>query len=93
MILASDQGTIVTVNGGKNWSSWNNQPTAQLYNVTTDNRSPYWIYGAQQDSNNNGGSAASAGPNGGPRHLRYRMGDGVPWGRKRRRSGESAGEG
>lgn len=65
MILASDQGTIVTVNDGKNWSSWNNQPTAELYNVTTDNRSPYWIYGAQQDSNNNGGSAASAGPNGG----------------------------
>ncbi len=65
MILASDQGTIVTVNGGQNWSSWNNQPTAQLYDVTTDNRSPYWIYGAQQDSNNLGGSAASAGPNGG----------------------------
>ena len=65
MILASDQGTIVSVNGGKNWSSWNNQPTAQLYDVTTDNRSPYWIYGAQQDSNDNGGAAASAGPNGG----------------------------
>ncbi|MGH9480357.1 MAG: WD40/YVTN/BNR-like repeat-containing protein, partial [Terriglobales bacterium] len=65
MVLASDQGTIVTVNGGKSWSSWNNQPTAQLYDVTTDNRDPYWIYGAQQDSNNNGGAAASAGPNGG----------------------------
>lgn len=64
MVLASDQGTIVTVNGGQSWSSWNNQPTAELYNVTTDNRTPYWIYGAQQDSNNNGGSAASAGPNG-----------------------------
>jgi len=64
MALASDQGTIVTVNGGKSWSSWNNQPTAELYDVTTDNRNPYWIYGAQQDSNNNGGAAASAGPNG-----------------------------
>ncbi|MGH9481284.1 MAG: VPS10 domain-containing protein [Terriglobales bacterium] len=64
MVLASDQGTIVTVNGGKSWSSWNNQPTAELYDVTTDNRSPYWIYGAQQDSNNNGGAAASSGPNG-----------------------------
>ncbi|MGH9487992.1 MAG: VPS10 domain-containing protein [Terriglobales bacterium] len=64
MVLASDQGTIVTVNGGKSWSSWNNQPTAQLYDVTTDNRTPYWIYGAQQDSNNNGGAAASSGPNG-----------------------------
>ncbi|MGH9392868.1 MAG: WD40/YVTN/BNR-like repeat-containing protein, partial [Terriglobales bacterium] len=65
MGLASDQGTIVTVNGGLSWSSWNNQPTAELYGVTTDNRNPYWIYGAQQDSNNNGGAAASAGPNGG----------------------------
>ncbi|HEY7856619.1 MAG TPA: hypothetical protein VIC32_09250, partial [Terriglobales bacterium] len=64
MVLASDQGTIVTVNGGKTWSSWNNQPTAQFYDVTTDNRTPYWIYGAQQDSNNNGGAAASSGPNG-----------------------------
>ena len=64
MVLASDQGTIATVNGGQSWSSWNNQPTAELYNVTTDNRTPYWIYGAQQDSNNNGGSAASSGPNG-----------------------------
>ena len=64
MVLASDQGTIVTVNGGQTWSSWNNQPTAQLYDVTTDNRDPYWIYGAQQDSNDNGGAAASSGPNG-----------------------------
>lgn len=64
MVLASDQGTIVTVNGGQSWSSWNNQPTAELYDVTTDNRTPYWIYGAQQDSNNNGGAAASSGPNG-----------------------------
>src|SRR6185312_6225924 len=43
MGLASDQGTIVTVNGGQSWSSWNNQPTAELYDVTTDNRDPYWI--------------------------------------------------
>ncbi|HEY8055118.1 MAG TPA: hypothetical protein VIE13_04305 [Terriglobales bacterium] len=65
MVLASDQGTIATVNGGQTWSSWNNQPTSQYYAVTTDNRTPYWIYGSQQDSNNNGGAAASAGPNGG----------------------------
>jgi photosystem II stability/assembly factor-like uncharacterized protein len=50
MILSSDQGTIVTLNGGKTWSSWYNQPTGQFYHVTTDNRFPYWIYGAQQDS-------------------------------------------
>ena len=50
MIISSDQGTIVTLNGGKTWSSWYNQPTAQLYHVSTDNRFPYWLYGAQQDS-------------------------------------------
>ena len=50
MIIASDQGTIVTLNGGKTWSSWYNQPTGQMYHVATDNKFPYWIYGAQQDS-------------------------------------------
>ena len=50
MILATDQGAIVSVDGAKTWSSWYNQPTAQLYHVTADNRVPYWIYGAQQDS-------------------------------------------
>ncbi len=50
MILASDQGVVVSVDGARTWSSWYNQPTAQLYHVATDNRFPYWIYGAQQDS-------------------------------------------
>ncbi len=50
MIVASDQGVVVTVNGGRTWSSWYNQPTAQLYHIVTDNRFPYWIYGSQQDS-------------------------------------------
>ena len=50
MILCSDQGTIVTVNGAKTWSSWYNQPTAQFYHVATDNAFPYSAYGAQQDS-------------------------------------------
>ena len=50
MILASDQGAVVSVDGGGTWSSWYNQPTAQLYHVATDDRFPYWIYGAQQDS-------------------------------------------
>ncbi len=49
-ILGSDQGTQITANGGKTWSSWYNQPTAQIYHVATDNRFPYWVYGAQQDS-------------------------------------------
>lgn len=49
-ILAVDQGAIVSVNGGETWSSWHNQPTAQMYHIITDNRFPYRIYGAQQDS-------------------------------------------
>jgi photosystem II stability/assembly factor-like uncharacterized protein len=50
MITATDQGAVVTVDGGKTWSSWYNQPTAQFYHVATDDRFPYWIYGAQQDT-------------------------------------------
>jgi len=49
-ILGSDQGAQITLNGGKTWSSWYNQPTAQIYHVSTDNRFPYRVYGAQQDS-------------------------------------------
>ncbi|HEY6945814.1 MAG TPA: hypothetical protein VI431_11795, partial [Candidatus Acidoferrum sp.] len=52
--LSSDQGAVISVNGGATWSTWYNQPTAQFYHVTTDNRFPYWVYGAQQES----GSAA-----------------------------------
>lgn len=50
MIVASDQGAIVTVDGAVTWSSWYNQPTAQIYHVAPDFRFPYWITGAQQDS-------------------------------------------
>jgi photosystem II stability/assembly factor-like uncharacterized protein len=50
MVLSSDQGTVVTRNGGETWSSWFNQATSQFYHVATDNRFPYWVYGAQQDS-------------------------------------------
>jgi photosystem II stability/assembly factor-like uncharacterized protein len=50
MILGSDQGAVVTLNGGESWSSWYNQPTGQFYHVATDKRFPYWVYGAQQDS-------------------------------------------
>jgi photosystem II stability/assembly factor-like uncharacterized protein len=56
MLFATDQGAIITVNGGQSWSSWYNQPTAQFYHVSTDNRFPYWVYGGQQES----GSAAVA---------------------------------
>jgi photosystem II stability/assembly factor-like uncharacterized protein len=52
--LSSDQGAVITVNGGVSWSTWYNQPTAQFYHVTTDNRFPYWVYGAQQESGSAG---------------------------------------
>lgn len=50
MIVGSDQGGIVTVDGAATWSSWYNQPTAQIYHVAPDYRFPYWVTGAQQDS-------------------------------------------
>jgi photosystem II stability/assembly factor-like uncharacterized protein len=50
MILGSDQGAIVTVNGGDSWSSWYNQPTAAMYHVSTDNAFPYRVCSGQQDS-------------------------------------------
>ena len=48
--ISADQGAAVSVNGGETWSSWYNQPTAQFYDVATDNRFPYWVYGGQQES-------------------------------------------
>ncbi len=50
MIMGSDQGATVSMDGGKSWSSWYNQPTGQFYHLSTDNRFPYWIYATQQDS-------------------------------------------
>jgi len=50
IILTSDQGAIVSVNGGQSWSSWYNQPTAQLYHVSADNTFPYRLCAAQQES-------------------------------------------
>jgi photosystem II stability/assembly factor-like uncharacterized protein len=50
MLIACDQGGIVTVNGGETFSSWYNQPTAQFYHVITDNSFPYNVYGGQQES-------------------------------------------
>lgn len=49
-VTAADQGCAVTVDGGKVWSSWYNQPTGQFYHIAVDNRFPFWIYGGQQDS-------------------------------------------
>jgi photosystem II stability/assembly factor-like uncharacterized protein len=53
LIAASDQGAIITLDAGAEtpqWSSWLNQPTAQIYHVSADYRFPYWVTGAQQDS-------------------------------------------
>ncbi|MGH7523386.1 MAG: WD40/YVTN/BNR-like repeat-containing protein, partial [Gemmatimonadales bacterium] len=56
MIVGSDQGAIITRNARADdpavvtWSSWLNQPTAQIYHVSVDYRFPYWVTGAQQDS-------------------------------------------
>ena len=50
ILLGSDQGAIVTVNGGKSWSSWYNQSTAQLYHVSADSSFPYTLYSGQQES-------------------------------------------
>jgi len=54
ILLACDQGATITVNAGETWTSWYNQPTAQFYHVITDNRFPYWVYGAQQESGSAG---------------------------------------
>jgi len=48
--LASDQGVVITVNGGETFGSWYNQPTAQFYHVSTDNAFPYRVCGGQQES-------------------------------------------
>jgi len=50
ILLVSDQGALVTVNGGATWSSWYNQPTAQLYHVAVTNTFPYKVCAGQQES-------------------------------------------
>ncbi len=62
MVLGSDQGTVVTLNDGKTWSSWYNQATAQFYHVAVDNQFPFRVYGGQQDSGS--ASVASRGNDG-----------------------------
>jgi len=54
VLIAADQGATITVNGGETWSSWYNQPTAQMFHVAADNRFPYWLYGGQQESGSAG---------------------------------------
>jgi photosystem II stability/assembly factor-like uncharacterized protein len=50
MAVADDGGAQITYDGGANWSTYMNQPTAQVYRVTTDNNYPYRVLAAQQDN-------------------------------------------
>ncbi|MBC6490552.1 WD40/YVTN/BNR-like repeat-containing protein [Flavihumibacter stibioxidans] len=50
MIVADDGGAQVSYDGGNSWSTMHNQPTSQIYRVSTDNSFPYRILGAQQDN-------------------------------------------
>ena len=59
ILLGVDQGATLSVNGGRTWSSWYNQPTAQMFHVTADNRFPYWLYGGQQESGSAGVASRS----------------------------------
>ncbi len=59
ILLGVDQGATLSVNGGATWSSWYNQPTAQFFHVSTDNRFPYWVYSGQQESGSAGVASRS----------------------------------
>jgi photosystem II stability/assembly factor-like uncharacterized protein len=50
MVMGSDQGPTISLDGGRTWTPWFNLPNGQFYHISTDNQFPYWIYGAQQDS-------------------------------------------
>jgi photosystem II stability/assembly factor-like uncharacterized protein len=50
IILGNDGGATISINGGVSWSEQYNQPTAEFYHVTADNRTPYRVYGSQQDN-------------------------------------------
>jgi photosystem II stability/assembly factor-like uncharacterized protein len=58
-IAGSDQGAIVSIDNGRSFGSWYNQPTGQFYHLAADNRFPYWIYSGQQDSGSIGVASRS----------------------------------
>ena len=62
MIEANDGGANISFDGGKSWSTQDNQPTAQFYRVNTDDRFPYWVYGGQQDNTSVGIASRANGP-------------------------------
>src|SRR2546422_1482780 len=59
LIVGSDQGAVITLDVGRTWSSWYNQPTAQFYHVAVDDAFPYRVYGAQQDAGTAGVASRS----------------------------------
>ena len=52
LINGNDGGASVSLDGGKTWSTQENQPTAAFYHVSVSPGFPYWVYGAQQDNSN-----------------------------------------
>jgi photosystem II stability/assembly factor-like uncharacterized protein len=70
MIVGDDGGAAVTQDGGRTWSSQNNQATSQIYRVVTDNRFPFWVYGAQQDNSTIAIPSASSERGGMERQMR-----------------------
>ena len=50
LIEGNDGGATISVDDGKTWTDEDNQPTAQFYHVSVDNRFFYRVYGAQQDN-------------------------------------------
>src|SRR6185312_1904266 len=50
MLIGADQGASVTLDNGRTWSTWYNQPISQVYHVSTTNQYPYWVLAAQQDT-------------------------------------------
>ena len=50
IVQSNDGGANVSLDGGRTWSTQQNQPTAELYQVDVDNQLPYWLYAGQQDN-------------------------------------------
>ena len=67
MANANDGGASITVDGGRSWSSQDNQPTAQFYHVIVDDVYPYRLYSGQQDNSSVIIKSRSDGPNIGER--------------------------
>lgn len=57
LLLGGDQGAVISLDAGRTWSSWYNQPTGQFYHIDVSNEWPYWIFGTQQDSGSIGTSS------------------------------------